>query len=300
VFISVETDLPPQWQGVSVSIELITPQIAKDWLSRCVGNRLLKKLTAGEYASIMRADEWLPCWDAIAFNNLGVLINGQHRLEAIILSGKSEAFIVVRGLPVEVRDDIDVRDIGDRPKKRSIGDVMEMRHEKNSRSLASLLRALLTFQISGKPVVGMGTHAPNLLPQQARRILVLHPHVREFLGEVRVPALGKTQVNLLRYLFWNASPTDAEPFWQSLRLGEGLFEGDPRLTLRHQLELEEHRQRKASPDTRAAWAIKAWNKWMRGESTASIRFRPGGNRPEPFPMIEGFDYARWFSHGLQI
>lgn len=42
---------------------------------------------------------------------------------------------------------------------------------------------------------------------------------------------------------------------------------------------------------RAAWCILAWNAWRNGDRLRKVQWRPGGARPDPFPMIDGLDYA---------
>lgn len=76
---------------------LVTPAIAKQWLTKNTSNRRLRKRTVVRYACDMKAGQWLETHQAIAFSEAGVLLDGQHRLAAVIESGVSQRFLVVTG-----------------------------------------------------------------------------------------------------------------------------------------------------------------------------------------------------------
>ncbi len=95
----------------SVDIELVTPDTAKAYLQKNTANRSLRPLAVSEYVAEMKAGGWVLGCDAIGFDRNGTLINGQHRLNALIKSGLSFEFIVARDLPVK---SIDALDIGKR------------------------------------------------------------------------------------------------------------------------------------------------------------------------------------------
>lgn len=98
------------------NVELITPEIAKEYLTHNTNNyRNLSQATVKNYAEDMRNGTFRENGEAIQFSADGALKNGQHRLNAIILSGVAMRMVVVRG----VADDIDEYDWG---KVRKIGD----------------------------------------------------------------------------------------------------------------------------------------------------------------------------------
>lgn len=83
-------------QDVKGYIMRITPDIAKEWLERNIkNNRNPKHNGISKYATDMRNGNWGLNPDAIAFDENGVLFNGQNRLHAVIKSGVAiEAFVV--------------------------------------------------------------------------------------------------------------------------------------------------------------------------------------------------------------
>lgn len=88
---------------------LVTPEIAKRWLSQNTdSNRNVSNTTVEAYAREMAAGRWTLTHQGLAFNTTGELVDGQHRLHAIIASGASVVMMVTTGLRVEYNSPIDV------------------------------------------------------------------------------------------------------------------------------------------------------------------------------------------------
>jgi hypothetical protein len=101
-------------------IILVTPEIAANWLAYNTSNRQLRKSLVRDYAAQMKDGEWMVTHQQIAFTgNLtlpGRLIDGQHRLSAVILSGVSVRMAVAFGV------DEKTFTVTDRGAPRSAGD----------------------------------------------------------------------------------------------------------------------------------------------------------------------------------
>jgi hypothetical protein len=67
---------------------LITPEMAKEMLKKNVSNRAIRKVVVKGYADDMLAGAWRTTHQGIAFNSNGDLVDGQHRLSAIVLANK--------------------------------------------------------------------------------------------------------------------------------------------------------------------------------------------------------------------
>ena len=102
---------------VTATVENITKGLAEKYLETNTANyRKLSPSKVDQYAREMEQDLWETNYEPIHFNEDGVLVNGQHRLEAIRISGKAQVMLVVRG----IKRDVVVFDIG---KARTIGDI---------------------------------------------------------------------------------------------------------------------------------------------------------------------------------
>lgn len=101
---------------ITAMIETITPTMAKDYLNRNTDNfRKISNSLVSAYASDMANGKWQLNGEAIQFGEDGALMNGQHRLAAIIKANTPIKMLVVRG--VDNRHEV-MYDIG---QKRTMG-----------------------------------------------------------------------------------------------------------------------------------------------------------------------------------
>lgn len=82
-------------------IETITPTKAHAYLKKMVRNRRLKKAKVTQYAQDIRDGRFPLTHEAIAFDVNGNLVDGQHRLHAVILAGKPIKVVVWYNLSAE-------------------------------------------------------------------------------------------------------------------------------------------------------------------------------------------------------
>lgn len=112
-------------------IESITPELAKKYLSLNKGNRNLTNKRVNFYVNQMKKGNWKLSPQGIAFDKSGNLLDGQHRLSAVVKSGITIDFVVSRGF------DRDVFKVLDTGKIRSAGDVFSIEGIKNYTNTAA-------------------------------------------------------------------------------------------------------------------------------------------------------------------
>lgn len=89
---------------MNVKSILVTPEIAHDWLLKSKGNprwktgKFVDNKRVAKIAQDIIDNKWFPGNNSIAFDSDGVLVDGHHRLSAIVKSGKPVESIVVFGL----------------------------------------------------------------------------------------------------------------------------------------------------------------------------------------------------------
>lgn len=83
--------------NLQARVETITPDMAREYLKSNRMNRPLNDKTVNFYAQEMRAGNWKLNGEAICFAKNGALLNGQHRLSAIVKSGRDIQTMVIRG-----------------------------------------------------------------------------------------------------------------------------------------------------------------------------------------------------------
>jgi hypothetical protein len=104
--------------NIEVAVEYITPAQASEYMSNNYHyNRKVADPKVKELATEMRMSRFYLGDSAICFNEDGALINGQHRLSALIKSNTTQPFIVARNMPKESLKIMDIgakRDTADR------------------------------------------------------------------------------------------------------------------------------------------------------------------------------------------
>lgn len=87
---------------MNVTLETITPQEAERLLLLNAGNRSIRKRRVALYAKQMTNGQWRATGEAIKFSKTGRLLDGQHRLHAVILADVPAQFLIIRDLDDEV------------------------------------------------------------------------------------------------------------------------------------------------------------------------------------------------------
>jgi hypothetical protein len=85
----------------------VDPAQATKWLEGHVHNRELRQSKVEKYARDMKAGKWRLTAECIMFDTKGALINGQHRLWAIIEAGVPVRLMVAYGVPEDATAVID-------------------------------------------------------------------------------------------------------------------------------------------------------------------------------------------------
>ena len=93
-------ELMQQIPTVKGSVKLITPELAARLLEGNKNNRHLRESVVDAYAQDMLNGHWLLNNQGIGLGEDGSVIDGQHRLAAVVKSGCSVRMLVVGNLPV--------------------------------------------------------------------------------------------------------------------------------------------------------------------------------------------------------
>jgi hypothetical protein len=91
----------------SMVVMEITPEMARAWLKTNVGNRPARQAHVKALQKAIANGEWKLTGDPIRFSASGKLIDGQHRLQAIVNSGITVQAVVMHGLQDDIFDVID-------------------------------------------------------------------------------------------------------------------------------------------------------------------------------------------------
>ena len=263
----------------------ITPEKAEQMLAANAANRPLSKSTVRGFAEAMRRGDWLVTHQGIAVDSNGVLVDGQHRLAAIIEAQ----------LPVEVTvfsevapDTFDVLDTG---KRRNAADVLAIEGEKSSTLLAAMVRTVWLYHNRRDGSWSGGSAA--VTNHQIVQTLAAHPRIRDFagLGERIANETGmiKSAAGASAYLIEQANrawKARLEDWYDGIIDGTGLAKNDPRLVFRRTMFTMARRQagivqRRRDTREHVALHLKAFNAWAADQPLSSLRFAAR----EPVPAI---------------
>jgi len=279
-----------------VSIEWITPEQARRYVLVNGKNRRVTKAALRDLRQeIQESGGYKLTPDAIAFNWFDELENGGHRMTLVAAGDEPAQFIVVRNLPP------DSWDVTDKGKGRSFADSLGRMGEKNTAVLAAALRTLYRYEQTGEMRYNSG--GSRIAEGTLKRFLLdERPEIRTAVNEARnVPLrlpypVAPSTAAVLFYCFWKGTSwDDAMGFFSLVRTGENLQEGDPILALRRRLNddltarANKSYQKRLEEIERRALLIIAFNKWMRGERVRVLAWRPGGARPDRFPVPMGYE-----------
>lgn len=88
--------------GLEVEVEIISPENAKAYLENNAHHRKVKQKKIDAYMKEMQDGKWRLNGKVIIFDKNGRLLNGQHRLAAVVQSGVSLTTVVIRGVEPDV------------------------------------------------------------------------------------------------------------------------------------------------------------------------------------------------------
>jgi hypothetical protein len=130
--------------GIRCEFIQVTPDIAQSWLKANHKNRALREDQVKTYARDMASDNWLITHQGIAFNDKDELIDGQHRLSALIRANKTVLMLVTFGLPSKLLGKkVTTRDAVDRGAIRTIADQLSLEHDlKDANNVTGVCAAL--------------------------------------------------------------------------------------------------------------------------------------------------------------
>lgn len=262
------------------SIRRVTPELALKWLECNDYNRPLSKSFVATLAKAIERGEWQVTHQGIAFDEDGTLIDGQHRLAAIVKSGIPVDIMVTEGVP---RRAFTVMDTG---RKRTARDVLSLAKETNSTHLAAALRGLYLYKKGqGAQWSGASSQISN---DQLLALLEEHPRMREAVAHGiainRGMKITITAASVGWYVTSQERPDIDQSDWrEGLITGANLAPGDPRLTLRNtMLNLASGKvvRRRDNSREHLLYYLKAWNAWVEGRSIKILRRSPGEQMPQ--------------------
>jgi hypothetical protein len=266
-------------EEADVAVESIGPDKARGLLAANSHNRNLREPRVAQLAAVMARGEWEMNGETIKVADDGTLLDGQHRLQAIVESGVEIESLVIRDLPLAAQDTVDIG------RRRRLADVLAIEGKRDAHALSAGLSMLHRYR-TGKRFDYAHNTAPS--PKQALQLLEETPEMTE---SVRAARRVTKQIGgpigvfaALHRIFSEVDPGTTEEFFRQLESGAELEEGDPVLQLRNQVvKPRQDRNYTQSPNHVAALTVKAYNLRRSGRKVDLLSYR----KREKFPEIDG-------------
>ena len=271
--------------GVRAEIRLITPEEAAALLKRNRRNRPLSDKTVRRYAQVMEDGEWRLTTDAIGIDVNGDLTNAQHRLNAVVVSGRAQQFVVVEGLST---DAFEATDVG---KRRSASDTLSLLGYPNASILGYICRCVANYIDAG---CQLKTSTTKLSQENYRiaEIAQTYPQLRESASFARSVVDGfagicsPSMYGFLHFLASEGGHQGAfERFGTSVSTGLHIEKDTGAHRLRDRL-LTTALSKESLPESEVlAITVKAFRLDIAGRKVKNLRWRSAGDKVEGFPQM---------------
>ena len=234
---------------------VVTPEIATHWLTFNTSNRCIFNSRLEEFKAATIAGAWADNGEAIKFAH-GKLLDGQHRLMAISLTGKAQRLSVVCGIAPETQVTMDTG------RSRTPRDVLSIEG-----------MGLWEAGICGSAIHGIISAANGGLPSSA----VKYPNrvVKAFFLEHRAElertsrffhdlprkpfVLSASRGVTFHYLFSKIDQERADWFFSRLYIGDALKTTSPVFHLRALLMNDWNAKKRKSSFVQCHHIVAAWN-----------------------------------------
>lgn len=255
---------------VTPEIVNVSPKLAEQWLAGNTVNRTIREAVVVQYATDMAEGRWTLGGDAICFSPEGLLLNGQHRLNAISLAEVTVPMLVLRNVPIDAMGNMDTG------AKRSAADFLGFHGETHSAALAAALKFAVLYT-SGR--LYKDTKVQRVSHGEMLEFLEENPDLRESVtfiySHCRPIDLKPTSKIIGHWLFARATtPYQADEFFHLLATRTDLPKGSPILAL--DSRIREMRKQRVSTSARDELflLVKAWNYWRTGRRVSTLAAKP--------------------------
>ncbi|WP_408951458.1 hypothetical protein [Lysobacter sp. Hz 25] len=258
---STDTDLSsaiaalPDCVQYQIHDVLITPVLASTWLRRNEANRKLRQRAVAQYVNDIQRGAWKPTGETIKFSTTGRLLDGQHRLAAIVASGVAVRMCVATGL------DNSAFDVIDTGRSRTGADVLVIEGVglRESTIVSAAMPLILNYQRGLVP--HSRTRYPNQELIETWNTQATIRRSSQFVAKLprRVMPIPHSKALFLHWAFCQRDIAAADEFIERLFTGEHLGKSEPLYHFRQRL-LQLRMEGQSIPDTVVLHAgIKAWN-----------------------------------------
>jgi len=265
---------------MKTEVRLITPLVASEMLKKNSKNRSLNDSHCNYLTQQMNSGQWLFDGQPIRFSNSGTLLDGQHRLNAVVKSGKTIEFLIVTGIESSA---FKVMDTG---KNRNGADCLSILGVEYSAEVSACARMVINYnkkRYSNESGSNKVTNTDLLDWYKKNNAIIDKIRFSENLTKEFSRVLSKSYLASLLHLFSEKNVIQAENFIRKMCTGLDLELDSPIYVLRKRLILDKMNKAKLPSSEKMALIIKAWNNYRLNNSVKFLRWNKAS---EDFPIIK--------------
>jgi hypothetical protein len=242
-------------------VVMLTPVLASLLLKRNENNRNLRRSNSESIRDDILSGRWHFNGESIVVSDTGVLLDGQHRCSAVMLTGHGIQVSLVFGAKEESRFTIDIGS------PKSAANFLHMKGYKDTNNLAAMIGLVVQYQKMGDIPRGYTRPTKTEVVQSADEMRGVQASL-DFVSSCRV--LGSRSImGFVHYVLKKrAGVVAADEFVSKLIDGSGLRKGDPIYHCRERLIAM--RAYRADASERIKLIFRAWNHWRQNETIAKL------------------------------
>lgn len=247
---------------MNTTIETVTPEIARQWMTRNSKNRPLRQIAVRKLAYEMKYGGWKDDGAPIRFSESGELLDGQHRLAAIILAKHTARFVVVRGLDEEAFTTMDSGI------PRRVHDVLAIAGVASATCVSSAAKAMLAIRNNTPVQEVKASHSVILEAVRQNPEIIDATRELKRIGKL-FPAIRCSSIAAVIMQTRREDIEKSEEFWEKVSKGEMLANDCPCLQLRKRMIGLSGMRRDS--DERIRLTLKAWYLFKSGKKCSLLR-----------------------------
>ena len=249
---------------------LVTPSYAKRLLEKNTNNRRVNEATLNRYFRDMIDGKWKEdTGECIKISKSGKILDGQHRLLAVIKANKNINLHVIENLDDEI---FDVLDTG---RVRNSTDTFKIKGIKNETIIPSCINKYTAYtknkrkldsrteSLTNSDILDIYQKDEAFWQNVAKKSMVWYNQFAKI--------LSPSQIGGTYAYFCDISTKDADRFMTQLATGNNIENPSINL-LRNKLMSDKLSINKMPQDTKFAIVIKAWNFFRKNESPKLLKW----------------------------
>lgn len=260
-------------QMMGTQTMLVSPGLAKSWLGLNKDNRGLNERHIARLSESMSKGDWKLNGQGLVFSKEGLLLDGQHRLHAIIKADKPVMFDVRFGVDSSAMMTID------EGKRRNAADVLQIKGVKNATAVSAACKVVMTYdnETSENPSrISRPSNVEvfNWLSENPEMNKVVSAAVKYYNVAPDSP-LSASRIAGFMFICNRSNKEMSEEFFYKLSTGVGLQIDGVVFKLRSRLsQAKNSTSLRLSKNYVDGLVATAWNHYVQGNSPGNLKHTP--------------------------